>query len=252
MAVQRFVLNTSTLDDATTGLAGGATPAFKLDTSTLDSTAKLDGVDYLTLATGAAQLGAGQAAATSQTTKQATATAPLGAGQATATSSTTNAATATAQLGAGQATATSTTTLQATATANLGTIQATTQSTTQTNATGTAQLGPGQATATSQTFVVPTAIATLGTINAAATATVTPQPTPEPTTTQGGNPWWRKQLPTTKPTQKPQPPQEQIVEEFKPRETFGRATATAKLEATATASITWSILEDEADLLLLI
>jgi hypothetical protein len=248
MAVQRFVLNTSTLDDATTGLAGGPTPAFKLNTSTLDSTAKLDGVDYLTLATGAAQLGAGQAAATSQTIKQATATAPLGAGQATATSSTTNPATATAQLGAGQATATSTTTLQATATANLGTIQATTQSTTQTSATGTAQLGAGQATATSQTFVVPTAIATLGTINAAATATVTPQPT----TTQGGNPWWRKQLPTTKPTQKSQPTQEPIVEEFKPRETFGRATATAKLEATATASITWSILEDEADLLLLI
>ena len=231
MAVQRFVLGTSTLDDATTGLAGGATPAFKLDTSTLDSTAKLDGVDYLTLATATATLGTGQATATSQTTKQATGTAQLGTGQATANSTTTNPVAATAQLGATTATANTTTSTNATATGNLGLIAA---------------------TATSQTLIVPNATANLGTTDATATATVTPQPDPEPTQTQGGNPWWRKQLPTTKQAQKPQPPQEPIVEEFKPRETFGRATATAKLEATAIATIAWSILEDEADLLLLI
>jgi len=252
MAVQRFVLNTSTLNDATTGLAGDATPAFKLDTSTLDSTAKLDGVDYLTLATATAQLGTSQATATSQTTKQATATANLGTSQATATSTTINPVSATANLGTTQATAQTTITKQATANTQLGTIQATATTTTNTNATATAPLGSGQATATSQTRIVPNGTANLGTTNATATATVTPQPTPEPTTTQGGNPWWRKQIPTTKQPPKQEQQPEPTVEQFKPRETFARASTNAKLQATATATVAWSILEDEADLLLLI
>ena len=43
MAVERFILDQSQLDDVDFGLGGGFSPAFTLDTSTLDSIAKLDG-----------------------------------------------------------------------------------------------------------------------------------------------------------------------------------------------------------------
>ena len=46
MAVQRFVLDSTTLDNSGFGLGGGA--AFILDTSTLDGAAVLDGGEFVT------------------------------------------------------------------------------------------------------------------------------------------------------------------------------------------------------------
>ncbi len=55
MAVQRFVLDTSTLNDAAFGLDGPS--AFILNQSTLDGSDALDGGQFLTVATGSASLG---------------------------------------------------------------------------------------------------------------------------------------------------------------------------------------------------
>ena len=56
MAVERFILDQSQLNDADFGL-GGFSPAFKLDASTLDSIAKLDGFTFTTTVTASASLG---------------------------------------------------------------------------------------------------------------------------------------------------------------------------------------------------
>ena len=56
MAVERFILDQTQLNDAEFGL-GGFSPAFKLDTSTLDSIAKLDGFTFTTTVTASSGLG---------------------------------------------------------------------------------------------------------------------------------------------------------------------------------------------------
>ena len=66
MAVQRFVLDSTTLDNSGFGLGGGA--AFILDTSTLDGAAVLDGGEFLTVATGSSSLGGVSASASAQAT----------------------------------------------------------------------------------------------------------------------------------------------------------------------------------------
>jgi hypothetical protein len=77
--VARFYLDQSELDDADVGL-GGPSPAFVLDTSTLDE-GVLDGTTFTTPASGAANLGGLSASATATVTPVITATAdaPLGA-----------------------------------------------------------------------------------------------------------------------------------------------------------------------------
>ena len=62
MARTRFVLDTSTLNDENVGL-DGFSPAFTLDTSTLDGAGKLDGYTFQTNATCSAALGAVSASA---------------------------------------------------------------------------------------------------------------------------------------------------------------------------------------------
>jgi hypothetical protein len=77
--VARFYLDQSQLDDADVGL-DGPSPAFVLDTSTLDGNGVLDGVNFTTPATGTAALGGLSASATGTVTPVVTATAnaPLG------------------------------------------------------------------------------------------------------------------------------------------------------------------------------
>ena len=77
--VARFYLDQSELDDADVGL-DGPSPAFVLDTSTLDGNGVLDGVNFTTPATGTASLGGLSASATGTVTPVVTATAnaPLG------------------------------------------------------------------------------------------------------------------------------------------------------------------------------
>ena len=77
MAVERFILDQTQLNDAEFGL-GGFSPAFKLDTSTLDSIAKLDGFTFTTTVTASASLGGLTAGATSLVSHVVSADAALG------------------------------------------------------------------------------------------------------------------------------------------------------------------------------
>jgi hypothetical protein len=98
VTVQRFTLDSSTLDSADFGL-DGPSPAFILDTSTLDGVGKLDGFTFSTVATAAAQLGAATATASATVTHLATADASLGALGGAASASVTILATAASTLG---------------------------------------------------------------------------------------------------------------------------------------------------------
>ena len=106
MAVKRFLLNTSQLDDATFGLDGGI--AFILDSSQLDGTRVLDGGQFLTTATGAASLGGMSAIVSATITTFAVLSAPFGGLDANASATVTEFAIASADLGGLVATANAT------------------------------------------------------------------------------------------------------------------------------------------------
>ncbi|NBW22943.1 MAG: hypothetical protein EBR82_84860, partial [Caulobacteraceae bacterium] len=165
MAVKRFLLDTSQLNDATYGLDGGL--AFILDTSTLNGTRVLDGAEFLTTATGAATLGALSSTATATVSHFATASAELG------------------ELVAETADITVTVTAEGSAT--LGALTASATASVVLVATASASLGGMTATADSTPTILPIFEANLGALSSTATATViTPTPTPaEPVPTGG-------------------------------------------------------------------
>ena len=105
MAVQRFLLDTSQLDDTAYGL-DGFSPSFILDTSQLDGNGLLDGAEFLTVATGAATLGGLDASASGTVIVSGVAIANLGRLVASATTKTGKFAIASSDLGALVATAT--------------------------------------------------------------------------------------------------------------------------------------------------
>ena len=141
MAVKRFLLDTSELNDTDFGL-DGFSPPFILDTSVLDGNGLLDGAEFLTTATGTATLGSMSATATSTVAHFATASAELGELVADiAEVIVTTQATAEAQLGGLVATATATVVLPATALAELGSLVASAVTAVEQNAVATANLG---------------------------------------------------------------------------------------------------------------
>jgi hypothetical protein len=227
MAVIRFTLDgPSVLDDELFGLGGPS--AFILDASTLDGDRVLDGGQFLTTATGTATLGALSATATSTVTHFATATAELGELVADiAEVIVTTEATAEAQLGGLVATATATVVLPATASAELGGLVASAVTAVEQNAVATANLGGLVATVNS----IPTPPA--------------PEPTPAPS---GG-----RRVYSTTPRKKiePLPPVEIPVIEPKRRYAV-TTTSLGGMMSQASAEIAFSILDDEAELLLMI
>lgn len=227
MAVIRFTLDgPSVLDDELFGLGGPS--AFILDASTLDGDRVLDGGQFLTTATGTATLGALSATATSTVTHFATASAELGelVGEVAQIIVTTE-ATAEAQLGGLVATATATVVLPATASAELGSLVASAVTAVEQNAVATANLGGLVATVNS----IPTPPA--------------PEPTPAPS---GG-----RRVYSTTPRKKiePLPPVEIPVIEPKRRYAV-TTTSLGGMMSQASAEIAFSILDDEAELLLMI
>jgi hypothetical protein len=227
MAVIRFTLDgPSVLDDELFGLGGPS--AFILDASTLDGDRVLDGGQFLTTATGTATLGALSATATSTVTHFATASAELGelVGDIAEVIVTTE-ATAEAQLGGLVATATATIVLPATALAELGGLVASAVTAVEQNAVATANLGGLVATVDS----IPTPPA--------------PEPTPAPS---GG-----RRVYSTTPRKKiePLPPVEIPVIEPKRRYAV-TTTSLGGMMSQASAEIVFSILDDEAELLLMI
>jgi hypothetical protein len=227
MAVIRFTLDgPSVLDDELFGLGGPS--AFILDASTLDGDRVLDGGEFLTTATGTATLGALSATATSTVAHFATASAELGELVADiAEVIVTTEATAEAQLGGLVATATATIVLPATASAELGGLVASAVTAVEQNAVATANLGGLVATVDS----IPTPPA--------------PEPTPAPS---GG-----RRVYSTTPRKKiePLPPVEIPVIEPKRRYAV-TTTSLGGMMSQASAEIVFSILDDEAELLLMI
>jgi hypothetical protein len=249
MAVKRFVLDTSTLNDSTTGLDGGL--AFILDTSTLNGTRVLDGAEFLTTATGTATLGAMSATAIASVAHFVTASAELGELVAeVAQVIVTTDATGEAELGGLVATATATVVLPATASATLGGLVSSATATVALPATASANLGGLAASAITAVEQNAVATATLGGLVATADATDTP-PEPEPTPKPSGG----RRVYSTTPRKKIEPIIEPVVEipVIQPKRRYAVvSTSLNGMQAEATSTITFSILEDDAEVLLLV
>ena len=224
MAVKRFLLNTSQLDDATFGLDGGI--AFILDSSQLDGTRVLDGGQFLTTATGAASLGGMSAIVSATITTFAVLSAPFGGLNANASATVTEFATLSAPLGGLDANASATVTEFAVASADLGGLDA-------------------NASATVTEFAI--ASADLGGLVATANATVIPPtPTPEPIPSGGR----QYAAPRRK---KIEPLPEVEIPVIQPKRRYAVCSATlGGITAQAEAMITFSILDDDAEVLLLV
>ena len=226
MAVIRFTLDgPSTLDDSAFGLDGGA--AFILDSSTLDGDRVLNGGEFLTTATGTATLGAMSATATSTVAHFATASADLGELIAeVAEVIVTTQATAEAQLGGLASSATATVVLPATASADLGGLVASAITAVEQNAVATADLGGLVATANS----LPTP----------------PEPTPEPIPVGG-----RQYAAPRRKKIEPEPVVEIPV--IQPKRRYAVSlTSLGGMTSQSISTITFSILDDDAEVLLLV
>ena len=186
MAVQRFVLDSTTLDNAGFGLGGGA--AFILDTSTLDGAAVLDGGQFLTVATGSSSLGGLSASASAQSTIF-----PV----------------------------------------------------------LSSSLGGLSATASASAIIFPVFDAPLDGLVASATATINPPEPPE--IPPSGSRWWKQ---PAAPVTKHEPLEQIVVQIPKPRRPLlVSAVAVARLgglDVGALGSITFSTLDDDAEVLLLV
>ena len=211
MAVQRFLLDTSQLDDANFGLDGPSGLSFILDSSQLDGTDVLNGSPFLTIATGTATLGALTASASADV-------------EATVF------AIASTELGGLTSTATATVVLSATASANLGGLVASAITAVAQDAIATANLGGLVATATASDAPAPP----------------TP-PAPEPTPSGG------RRVYSTTPRKKIEPLPIVQIPVVQPKRRYAVASATlGATTCTATSSITFSILDDDAEVLLLV
>jgi hypothetical protein len=247
MAVERFILDQSQLNDADFGL-GGFSPAFKLDTSTLDSIAKLDGFTFTTTVTASASLGGLTAGATSLVSHVVSAEAVLGGVEASASVSVSNLVSAQAVLGGVVASADATVAHTVTADAALGAGVGSAVASVSNLVSASATLGSLSSTAVASVVGSVTASALLGELISSAQATVDPAPTPPAPQYPGGNPWYRR------PQVVQQPKVEEVVVEplRVPLQVFGVGSSVGSLSSSAVAEVTWSILEDEAELLLLV
>ena len=250
MAVSRFILDQSQLNDANAGL-DGFSPAFVLNTSTLDSIAKLDGFTFTTTVTASAGLGGVASSASALVSHTVSAGAVLGGLVGAASSSVSNVVSAQASLGGvvGVASATVGHTVSVDAALGAGVGSATALVSHQVSAQ--AVLGGLSASATANVLGSVVSSAALGGLVASANATVDPAPTPPPAQYPGGNPWYRR------PQVVQQPKVEEVVQVVidlprLPRRVSASGSSSSFMTSVAVGVVTWSILEDEAELLLLV
>ena len=248
MAVERFILDQSQLNDADFGL-GGFSPAFKLDASTLDSIAKLDGFTFTTTVTASAPLGGLTAGAVSLVSHVVSAGAVLGGVEASASSSVLNVVSAQAVLGGVVASSDATVTHSVNADAVLGGGVAEASAQVAVQVVASASFGGLTSTAIASVAGSVTASALLGELVSSAHATVDPAPSPPPPQYPGGgNPWYRRPK-----VEKVEEVVQVVVEPLRvPLQVFGVGASVGSLSSSAVAEVTWSILEDEAELLLLV
>jgi hypothetical protein len=247
MAVSRFILDQSQLNDDDFGL-DGFSPAFKLDTSTLDSIAKLDGLTFTTTVTASAPLGGLMAGAVALVSHVVSAEAVLGGVDASASVSVLNLVSAEAVLGGVVASADATVAHTITADAALGAGVASVVASVANLVSASASLGGLTSNAVANVAGVVTASALLGGLTSSAQATVDPAPSPPPPQYPGGNPWYRRPK-----VERVEEVVQVVVEPLRvPLQVFGVGASVGSLSSSAIAEVTWSILEDEAELLLLV
>ena len=258
MAVKRFELNLSQLDDAAYGLDGPSGRSFILDSSQLDGVDVLNGSPFLTTATAASSLGGLSASASATVKHFAVLSAPLGGLSASASATVTEFAVLSAPLGGLSASASATVTKFAVLSAPLGGLNASASATVIGSAVFVATLGRLNASATAQAEGLPVFVATLGGLVASASAVVTPI-NPEPVV--GGSKYryakHRKKLEQQqKVAEKQQYETPVVIVQPKPKmqithlafahSTLGGSTIQA------TGSISFSILDDDAEILLMV
>jgi len=224
MAVKRFLLDTSQLNDATFGLDGGV--AFILDSSQLDGANVLDGGQFLTVATGASSLGGISATLSATVTHSVIASASLGGLDSSAQAKAKKSATASADLGGLDASATTKVAKTVIASADLGGLDASATTKVAKSAIASADLGGLVATANS----IPTP----------------PEPTPEPIPVGGR----QYAAPRRK---KIEPLPEVEIPVIQPKRRYAVcSTSLNGMKAQATSTITFSILEDDAEVMLML
>jgi len=225
MAVIRFKLDLSQLDDTAYGLDGPSGRSFILDSSQLDGAEVLNGSPFLTTATASSSLGGLDANASATVTQFAVLSAPLGGLDANVSATVTQFAVLSAPLGGLDANASATVVQFAVLSAPLGGLDAT-------------------AIAQAEGFAVFTA--TLGGLVAIADATERP-PTPEPTPSGG------RRVYSTSPRKKIEPLPQVEIPVIQPKRRYAVASAILNgASCTATSLITFSILDDDAEILLLV
>jgi len=210
MTVQRFVLDSTTLDNAGFGLGGAG--------------------GFLVPAVGASSLGGVSAAASATITKIASGS---------------------SSLGGLSASASAVVTVQAVGSSSLGGVSASASATATIFAVLAAPLGGLSATASASAIIFPVLNAPLDGLVASATATVIP-PEP-PVIAPSASRWWRQ--PAT-PVKKQELPEQIVIEIPKPRRpVLVSAQAGSRLGGAnvgALGSVTFSTLDDDAEVLLLV
>jgi hypothetical protein len=224
MAVIRFKLDLSQLDDTAYGLDGPSGRSFILDSSQLDGAEVLNGSPFLTTATASSSLGGLDANASATVTQFAVLSAPLGGLDANVSATVTQFAVLSAPLGGLDANASATVVQFAVLSAPLGGLSA-------------------SASATVTEFAILSA--PLGGL--VATATAGDIPVPEPTPSGG------RRVYSTSPRKKIEPLPQVEIPVIQPKRRYAVASATlGGISCTATSSITFSILDDDAEILLLV
>jgi len=230
MAFSRFTLNTSQLDDATVGL---------------------DGSPFPLNATGTSSLGGVSANASATITKLASASSSLGGISASASAQSTIFPVLSSSLGGLDATATAQSEIFPILSSSLGGLDATAQASSTLFPVLSSSLGGLDATASASATIFPVFDAPLDGMVASATATINPPEPPE--IPPSGSRWWKQ---PAAPVTKHEPPEQIVVQIPKPRRPLlVSAQAGSRLggiNVGALGSITFSTLDDDAEVLLLV
>ena len=230
MAYSRFTLDTSELDDATVGLDGSPFPMQATGTSSLGGVSANASVTITKLASASSSLGGISASATAQSTIFPVLSSSLGGLDGVATARSTLFPVLASSLGGLDASAAASSTLFPVLSASLGGLDA---------------------TASASAIIFPVFDAPLDGLVASATATINPPEPPE--IPPSGSRWWKQ---PAAPVTKHEPLEQIVVQIPKPRRPLlVSAVAVARLgglDVGALGSITFSTLDDDAEVLLLV
>jgi hypothetical protein len=251
MAYSRFTLNTSELDDATVGLDGSPFPMQATGASSLGGLSANASATITKLASGSSSLGGISASASAQSTIFPVLSSSLGGLDGLATAQSEIFPRLSASLGGLDATAQASSTLFPILSSSLGGLDATAQASSTLFPVLSSSLGGLSATASASAIIFPVFDAPLDGMVASATATINPPEPPE--IPPSGSRWWKQ---PAAPVTKHEPPEQIVIEIPKPRRPLlVSVVAVARLggaDVGALGSVTFSTLDDDAEVLLLV